>query len=115
MQNRTIDEVSTEFKLEGHLPMYRLIESLKREQWSSQLVFDTSVLRLWAARKTIPEVEIMITYGDGRNGGRPINMDLDSFDLALLKMDGFETSLGINAKIVFEKIRLWFETHDSVN
>jgi hypothetical protein len=112
MQKRTLSDVANELRSEGHLPMVRLVESIENEQWANQLDFDASMLRLWAARKGVPEVEIMVTYGDGRHGGRPLNMDLDAFDLAFRTGGGWTTLPGINSSSVLENIRSWLEPHD---
>ena len=109
MQQRTIVEVSAEFRAEGHLPMLQLVELIKQADWMDQLVFDTSMLRLWASRKNANSVEIMVTYGDGRFGGRPSNMNLGTFDLSLLRNGAFEVSSSNDANAVLEKIRLWLD------
>ena len=110
MQNKTIDEVSNEFRSEGHLPMHRLAESIKGEKWAARLTFDTSMLRLWAARVHAQDVEIMISYGDGRGGGRPLDLRLNSFDLALRNEGRLDTTRNIDARAVLENIRAWLET-----
>lgn len=113
MQLRTLENVTAEFEAERHWPMLRLIEGIKQEPWAHRLAFDSSMLRLWVARKNATGVEIMITYGDGRHGGRPTNLELDSFEFAARSGDHFDASSNVDAKTAVERIRSWLESQEN--
>lgn len=82
MQPRTLGDVVEELEHEGHGPMTRFVSLLGEQPWSKELKFDLSMLRLWIARPTDHEVRIMVTYGDGRGGGLPLDMSLDRYEVS---------------------------------
>jgi hypothetical protein len=81
MRDRTIESVLDELREENHIPMAGFAQELARQEWAGRLSFDLSMLRLWIARKGVEHVEVMITYGDGRGGGRPSEPCLDAFEV----------------------------------
>ena len=81
MQSRTIESVLEEFRTENHPPMVRLVETLTDRLKETGLKYDVSMLRLWISRRDADYVQIMIAYGDGRGGGRPVVFDSDSYEL----------------------------------
>jgi hypothetical protein len=109
MQSRSLDDIASEFTEENHQPMLRLVQTMKTQSWAGQLVFDTSMLRIWAARRFASEVEITITYGDGRKGGRPLDGDLDAFDLAMKVNGAWSTAEHISTQAVLERMHQWLE------
>jgi hypothetical protein len=107
MQSRTVDDVVAELESEGHAPMIRFVSRLQREPWAEDLVFDCSLFRLWIARRGAPDVEIMVTYGDGLFGARPTHMELDAFDLTVFRPGQREDHPSIDMRVAIEKIRGW--------
>lgn len=85
MLERTLEEVLEEFASERHEPMVRFVTALRQRPWAQRLRFDVSMLRLWLAPPHASRVQAMVTYGDGRGGGRPLNAELDKYDLTLFR------------------------------
>jgi len=84
---RTLTDLLEELSAEGHEPMARFVSALGRQPWAHQLRFDLSMLRLWLAAPNVSSVQVMVTYGDGRGGGRPLNKGLDNYELTIFRGD----------------------------
>lgn len=107
MQNRKIEDIIKEFDIESHPPMKQLISEICKKDWSKLLIFDTSMIRLWVSKNNSLQVQLIITYGDGRFGGKPINPNLDSYDLTYINSAGNETINGLNLQSTIENIEKW--------
>lgn len=81
MLTRTIDNVLHELCDEENPPMVRFVSELSRCDWAQTMVYDLSMLRLWIARPGSASVEIMVTYEDGRKGGRPAAPYVDVYEI----------------------------------
>ena len=88
MNPRTLAAVLDEVIDEDHVPMIELLNALSAEDWGDRLSFDLSMLRLWIARKGVAQTEVMIAYGDGRHGGRPLPPYRDAYEMTFF--DGQE-------------------------
>src|SRR5438270_9813208 len=94
MQQRSLENVASEFRAEGHAPMLRLTRELEQQgAWVHDLIFDTSMLRLLVARPNASIPEAIVTYGDGRGGGRPVNPNLDAFDVLVGRAGGSDKEI----------------------
>jgi hypothetical protein len=98
-----------ELRDEGHGPMMKFVSALSRESWASGLDYDLSMLRLWIARKGVGRVEVMVTYGDGRKGGRPLNLDLDAYELTIFAGGGPQEAVIRNLHDTIDRIGAWLE------
>ena len=83
MPKHSIDSVLAELREEDHPPMVRFVSELAVQPWAAALRYDLSMLRLWISRKDIERVEVMVTYGDGRGGGRPYDLNLDAYETTI--------------------------------
>jgi len=109
MQSRTLENVLEEFRTENHLPMVLLIETLRDKVQGKPLKYDVSMLRLWIARRDASDVQVMVAYGDGRGGGRPVTTELDSYELTIF---GVDSSLRVSVQDLSTTIALirdWFK------
>jgi hypothetical protein len=88
--------------------MARLVSMFEQCAWSRQLIFDTSMLRLLVARRSSKYPELVITYGDGRDGGRPTDASLDAFDI-LIAREGQDAQLlpKLTAEAVIRRVEEW--------
>lgn len=107
MQTRTLESVLLELRSEDHPPMVRLVEGLTRCHWAEALNYDLSMLRLWIARTNTEQVEVMVTYGDGRKGGRPIVPCVDSYEITLFAPSGAPQVSVHNLTGSLEWLRRW--------
>ncbi len=112
MAMRSLEAVRQEFDDEGHTAMVALLDKLAAQPWISELAFDVSMLRLWIARKGHTSPELMITYADGRNGGRPGEANLDRFDLTAFA-DACPSALGQSGDEAIKSLRLWVSAGNS--
>jgi hypothetical protein len=112
VQNRTIESVLNELREENHVPMVNFVEALNRQEWAARLSYDVSMLRLWIARKGVTRVQVMITYGDGHRGGRPLEPYVDAYELTIFadfKPDQMCTQDSVKT---IERLQGWLESQE---
>ena len=108
MQPLGLEVILSLFESEGHPPMVRLMKAIKSQSWAGQLTFDSSMLRLLVARSGKHRAEILITYADGRDGGRPIS-DLDIFDVRIWETG--EDYRSLSSEDAVACLARWLERH----
>src|SRR5512133_2331408 len=109
MESRTLENVLEEFRTETHLQMVLLIETLRNKVQGEPLKYDVSMLRLWIARKNASDVQVMVAYGDGRGGGRPVATELDSYELTIFASDSSPRVSVQDLSTTITLIRDWFK------
>lgn len=92
MLSRSLDNVLREFVDEAHLPMQRLVRSLMGDEWAG-VGWDVSMLRLWAGKAGESVPRIVVTFADGRMGGRPVDQALDLFEIRTLSAGHLEAAV----------------------
>ncbi len=100
MERRTAINVLKTLQEEGHPPMESLVQLISAQVWSKEFVYDLSMLRLLIAKQNSAPgtVDIIVTYGDGRQGGRPAPPFFDKFNITEEKE---HHNLSINEVIQF--------------
>jgi hypothetical protein len=110
MKKRTLQSALNELREEQHVPMTKLVEEMSRQDWAANLNYDVSMLRLWLSHEDYVSVEVMVTYGDGRGGGRPSEPFLDVFETKFfVGADVTEVTMGTAARTI-KRLRLWLES-----
>jgi hypothetical protein len=112
MQDRTIESVLHELREENHVPMARFAQELARQEWATSLSFDLSMLRLWVARKGVSHVEVMVTYGDGRGGGRPSEPYVDAFEVTFYVNSRPADVSRQDSAGAIERLRRWLDVKE---
>lgn len=110
MPNRSLEGVLSELVAENHPPMIELVNAIARESFAELLGCDLSMLRLWLGRsRSEKQHELMVTYADGREGGRPTPPFVDSYDLTFFGHDA-RTQQTANLDGTLRAIRAWYLT-----
>src|SRR4051812_30821646 len=108
MPKHSLDGVLSELTEENHPPMMRLVTAIACEPFAELLGCDLPMLRLWLGRSwSDKRHDLMVTYADGREGGRPSPPFVDSYDLTLFH-DDERTQQTANLDGTLQTIREWF-------
>ena len=109
MPNRSLDDVLSELIEERHPPMIELVTAIAREPFAELLGCDLSMLRLWLGRsRSDKRHDLMVTYADGRGGGRPTPPFVESFELTFFG-DGHPTQRTADLDGTIRAIREWYD------
>jgi hypothetical protein len=65
------------------------------------------MLRLWIGRKNVGRLEVMVTYADGRGGGRPTDPDLDAFEITIFEAGTAVDTVTLNSRDSIDRIGRW--------
>lgn len=106
----SISQIREFFDSEPHEPMRGLVRLIESEEWSSRLRFGQSMYSLRVARLGREHPELLITYGDGRQGGRPTLPYLDRFDVVLWVRCSEPELRGLSASDTVKLLARWLET-----
>lgn len=112
---RTLWSVLEELREEQHVPMVTLLDALSEQEWAAKLCYDVSMLRLWISRQGREGVEVMVVYGDGRGGGRPVGPYLDVFEITFFAgADAGNVRTGTRENTI-DTLRKWLESEGSIH
>jgi hypothetical protein len=106
----TISQIREFFDAEPHEPMRGLVRLIESEEWASGLRFGQSMYSLRVARLGRENLELLITYGDGRQGGRPTLPYLDRFDVIVWARGSEQEKCGLTASETVKFLARWLET-----
>jgi hypothetical protein len=112
MFSRQLESIEQEFIHEGHEPMTMLARAIRAEPFATQLLYDTSMLRLWIRRSQGIEPELMVTYADGRMGGRPSDLTLNAYELTIFRGESSSGSTG-DVGTTVAAIRQWCDEREA--
>lgn len=103
-------QVLEELREEQHAPMIALLDALRQHDWATTLRYDLSMFRLWIARPGVDAVEVMVVYGDGRGGGRPLKPYVDAFETTIFLGPGRpNVKIGTRENTI-QSLRKWLES-----
>jgi hypothetical protein len=103
----TLDDLYREFEHEQHEPMAQLVDLLRRDSTlAKRLRGTTSMLTLLLyVDGSWDEHRLVVTYGDGRCGGRPQDTSFDRYDFQCRASSGeVEVLRGLSRRAVVERL-----------